>query len=549
MTKNWKYIVLLAAAFPATAAFAQSGDAGRRAVDLERYEEAKSIYKSQLGGKNAENAYFALGDIYLKTEKLDSAAYYFKQGIAKNDKSSINYVGLGKIEMEKGNKAQAEQQFQQALKGKGKKDAYVLTMIGEAYVDAPNATEQDINQGIDYLKQAIERDKNNAVAHVILGDAYLKQKKGGEAMTAYDRAIQLDDKYALAYLRRGQLYTSSRNYNEAQEALQKAIAIDPNFAPAYRDLGELYYFAGQYDKALSTFKQYVDMAEKTPETRAKYASFLFLTKNYDQALQEIEQVLQIDPNNTVMNRLKAYSYLELGKPEQALQAMESYLQKVDKNKLITEDYEYYGRILSKNNKPGQAVESLNKAIEMDPDRIELYQELANAYARAGKYEEAIGVYNKKREKLEPSNADFYYMGNIYMQAGDQAAKAGNAQRATEYFKKADETYANVTAKNPTYAYGHLWRAQANANLDPNSEKGLAKQHYEEFTKLASAEPAKYKAALIEANHYLGAYNYLVAGNRDEAVKHFQAVLQLDPTNEQAKLALSEINKSAGKKKK
>ncbi|PRY07811.1 tetratricopeptide repeat protein [Pontibacter ummariensis] len=546
MTKNWKYIALMVAAFPATAALAQTGDAGRRAVDLERYEEAKSIYKGQLNQKDADNAYFALGDIYLRTGKLDSAAYYFNQGINNNKKSYINHVGLGKLALEQGNTAKAAQEFEEALKGRGKKDPYVLTMIGEAYVNAPNATEEQIKKGVSYLKQALERESKNPTANVILGDAYLKLKQGGEAMTSYDRAIQLDDNYATAYLKRGQLYTSSRNYNEAEEAFKRAIEIDPNFAPAYHDLGELYYFAGQYDKALSTFQKYVDMAEDTPETKAKYASFLFLTKNYDKALQAAEQVLQKDPNNMVMNRLRAYSYMELGQPEKALQAIETYMQKADKSKLIADDYEYYGRILAKNNQPVKAIENLEKAIQMNPEKVELYSELANTYAANNQYAKAIEAYERKRENVEPSNADYYYMGNIYMMAGEEANAASDAQKANDYFKKADETYAKVVESNPTYAPAYLWRARANASQDPETEQGLAKPYYEEFIKQAGSEPEKYKPNLIEANSYLGYYYYL-KGERDNALKYWQAVKQLDPANAQAEAAITEINKSAKKK--
>ncbi|WP_161890110.1 tetratricopeptide repeat protein [Pontibacter russatus] len=547
MTNKWKYIALMAAAFPATAAFAQTGgDAGRRAVDLERYEEAKSIYKGQLGSKDADNAYFALGDIYLRTDKPDSAAYYFNQGIAQNKRSYINYVGLGKLALMQGDNAKAEQNFSEALNGRGKKDPFVLAMIGEAYVSAPNATEAQINKGVDYLKQSLERDNKNALANIILGDAYLKLKKGGEAMSSYDRAIQLNDQNPLAYYKRGQLYTSSRNYNEAEQAFNKAIEIDPNFAPAYSDLGELYYFAGQYDKALSTFQKFVDMAEDTPETKAKYASFLFLTKNYDKTLQVAEEVLQKEPDNTVMNRLRAYSYLELGQPDKAMQAMESYMQKVDPSKLIAEDYEYYGRILMKNNQPAKAIENLEKALQMHPENVELYAELANAYAQDQQYDKAIAVYERKRENVEPTNADYYYMGNIYMMAGEEKAAAGDAQAANEFFKKADETYANVTEANPTYPYGYLWRARAQANQDPETTEGLAKPHYEEFIKVVGEDKEKYKQDLIEANSYLGYYYYL-KGERDNAVKYWQEVKNLDPANPQATAALNEINKTAKKK--
>lgn len=545
MTNNWKYIILMAAAFPATAAFAQSDDAGRKAVELENYNEAKKIYKGQLNGKDADNAYFALGDIYLRTEKLDSAAYYFNQGIANNKKSAINYVGLGKLELEKGNKAQAEQHFQEALKLSKSKDAYVLTMIGQAYINAANATEEDITKAIGHLEAARERDSNSPLTNVILGDAYLKQKNGGKAMSAYDRAIQLDDKYTQAYLKRGQLYTSSRNFNEAQESLLKAIEINPNFAPAYRDLGELYYFAGQYDKALSTFKKYVDMAEDTPETKAKYASFLFLTKNYEETLKQAQAVLQEDPNNLTMNRLEAYSYMELKQPEKAMEAMKDYLQKAGEKKLIASDYAYYGRILSKNNKPEEAIENMEKALSMDKTNADLYSDLATIYANQGQYDKAIEAYERKRTNVEPSNADYYYMGNIYMQAGADMTKENNVEKANEYYKQADSTYAKIIEANPDYAYAYLWRARANASQDPETTEGLAKPYYEEFIKQTANEKDKYKRDLVEANSYLG-YYYLLKGEKENSSEHWNAVLALEPGNENAQAALKQLGATAKK---
>ncbi len=544
MTNNWKYIALMAAAFPATAVFAQSDDAGRKAVELERYEEAKSIYKKQLGDRKADNAYFALGNIYLNTQKLDSAAHYFNQGIAQNKKSAINYVGLGRLEMERGNTAKAEEHFAQALKYSKSKDPFVLTMMAESYL---GKGPEGAAKAVEYTKKAVERDNKNPVTYLVMGDAYLQQKNGGEAMTAYDRAIQLDDKFAKAYLRRGQLFTSSRNYNEAETAYNKAIEINPNYAPAYRDLGELYYFAGQYDRALSTFQKYVDMAEDTPETRAKYASFLFLTKNYEKALTEVEKVLKTQPENTTMNRLRAYSYLELNQPEKALQAMETYMQKADTTKLIAEDYEYYGRILNKNKQQAKAIVNMEKALQMNEENVELYADLANAYAQNGQFDKAIEVYQRKRKNAEPSNADYYYMGNIYMMAGEDKTAVKDAKAANEFFKKADATYGKVTETNPTYAYGHLWRARAQASQDPETTQGLARPYYEEFIKIAGEDKEKYKRDLIEANSYLG-YYYYMKGERDNAIKYWQEVKNLDPENPQAAAALSEIGKTAKKRK-
>ncbi|MCC9168661.1 tetratricopeptide repeat protein [Pontibacter harenae] len=531
MANNWKYILLMAAAFPAASAFAQSGDAGRRAVELERYQQAKGIYKSQLNSKNADNAYFGLGDVYLRTDKPDSAAYFFNQGIAKNNKSAINYVGLGKLALEQGNKAKAQENFSQALKLSKSKDPYVLTMVAEAYVDAENASQADLNKAVEYLQQAVSRDSKNPLTYIVLGDAYMKLKDAGKAVSNYDMAVTLDDKNAVPFLKRGQIYTSSRNYPVAEEEYNKAIQVDPNYAPAYRDLGELYYFAGQYDKALSTFKKYVDMSEKTPETQAKYASFLFLTKNYDETINVAQEVLKTDPNNTVMNRLLAYSFMEKDQPEQALASIENYFSKIDKSKLIAKDYEYYGKILAKTDRAEEAAANLEKAISMEPTRTEVYTDLANLYIKNEQFDKAIAVYEKKRENAEPAVADFYYIGRIHMMKGD--------------FQAADSTYTKITEANPTYAYAYLWRAQALASQDPETEEGLAKPMYEEFIKLAGNEKDKYKKELVEANTYLG-YYYLLHKEKQNAAKHYQEVLTLNPEHEGATEALKQLGVTAQK---
>ncbi|WP_114782223.1 tetratricopeptide repeat protein [Botryobacter ruber] len=544
MTKNWKYILLMAIAFPSAAAVAQNADAGRTAVELERYQEAKSIYKSRLNDKNAEDAYFALGDIYLRTGKTDSAAYYFNQALAKDSKSAINMVGLGKLELAKGNKAAAEKHFEQALKRSKSKDPYVLTMIAEAYVQSD---EKDMTKAIEYAQKALERDNyKNPMAFVVLGDAYQKQKEYGKAMTNYEQAIGVDSNYATAHFKLGQLNTSSRIYNTAEEEFKKVIAINPNYAPAYHDLGELYFYMGKYDEAVSTFKKYLDLAEKTPETRAKYAAFLYKTKDFKGTLAEAEEVLKTDPNNPTMNRLRAYAYFELNQPEQALKAMETYFTKVDTSKILAKDYEYYGKILSKNKQNAKAIENMEKALEMDgklvepateaakKDLVARYADLANLYATEQQFDKALEVYDRKRANVEESPEDFYYIGQINMMAGDYA--------------KADSAYANITKAGPTYPYGHLWRAYANASLDPESEQGLAKPHFEEFIKLAESDSVKFKNELVQAYSYL-AYYYLVKNENDNSIKYWKQVLALDPENENAKIALKQLEKTPAKGKK
>ncbi|MFC5270613.1 tetratricopeptide repeat protein [Adhaeribacter terreus] len=522
MTKNWKYALLIAGLFSFSSAIGQTMQDGRRLLEMERYGEAKKTLSKVVKNQNNELNNIALGDAYLRAGQPDSAVMYYNIAAGMNKKSALGMAAAGKAALVKNNVAEADKQFADAVKRSKSKDSNVLMVIGSAYFD----TKKDYNKAVEYLTKAVKANNKNAPAYVMLGDAQLELKRGGEAMTAYENAISADSKYALAHLRKGQLSVRSRNYNEAQNSYQAVINMDPNYAPAYRDLGELYYFAGKYDLALENYKKYVAMAENTPETRAVYASFLYLTKDYAGTIKEAEEVLKRDPNNVVMKRLLAYSYYETKQDDKALAAIQDYFKTTPADKLLATDYEYQGKILARADKSDEALNSFNKALSMDSTRADLRNDIAQIYVKQNNFPKAIALYRDKMNRSKPTNTDYYYLGNLYDQAKN--------------YKAADSLYALITTNNPTYAQAYLWRARSNANLDPESKTGLAKPHYEKYIELASAEKDKNKSGLVEANYYLAYYNYLKK-DKAQANMHLKEVLTLEPGNVQAKTLSDVVN--------
>lgn len=485
MIKNWKTYGVLAATF-----FSAAGASAHTPTEL------RSSALDQLSAPATSIAYVA---------SLDK----------KDDATAL--VARGKTALQQKKLAEAQQLFDQALKITRSKDPSIMVMIGEAYL---STSAKDLSYAIKVLEDAVSRDSKNARAFVLLGDAYLNHKNvdGGKAMANYDKAINLEPNNARALFRKGQLYVQSRNFVAANENLEAALAADPKFAPTYLEMAELYYRAEQFPKSSEYIKKYVSMAENTPETRAKYASILYLTKEYDPALKEIQAVLQIDPENIAMNRLLAYTYLDTKQNDKALTAMQSYFKMFDESKRIPTDYEYYANILVENEKPQEAINLISQAKQLDP-KNPLYDDLlAKQYLAVKDYPKAIAAYKSKFSTSPPSNTDLFYYGYTH--------------ELNEDYLTADSIYALITTNNPTYAYGHLWRARANYSLDPKTEQGLAKPHYEEFIKLTAGDKEKYKKDLITANNYLG-YYYYVKKDKANATKHWQEVKALDPTNEDA----------------
>lgn len=526
--KPWKLSLLAALSVSGSAAFAQSAQTAQKSLELERYNEARGALLRQ--GQSPE-AMYELGRLYQMREMPDSAAFYFSK-ITPTKDSPMSLVAAGRAALAKGNEAEAANQFDNAVKATKKREAAsTLEMISQAYAESDI---KDNKKALAYLNAAQEANKGKDDLELMIarGDIYQKSETGGgEAMGSYDRALIVNPSSVMANYRKGQLYVRSRNYNEARTSFEKAISLDANFAPAYRDLAEMYYFAKQYDLALSTFQKYMSMAEKTPSTNAKYASFLYLTGKYPEALTEIQNVLKTDPNNVTMNRLLAYSLYENKQNDLALPAMEKYMKMVPAGKIIPEDNVYYGKMLMGAGRTDEGVAIIEKAIQANPDKAaDLQNDLAQAYLAKKDYAKAIATYQAKitAQGANPELADQIYLARAYEQ--------------NKQYTEADSLYSLVATARPTYVPVYLMRAKANYFMDPDSKQGLAKPHYEKFIEVAKAnDPAKYKDGMVEANKYLG-YYYYQKGEKSTSLPYWQTVLTLDPNDEQAKTAVSEITK-------
>ncbi len=520
--KPWKQPLLAALAMAAgtTAATAQNVQSAQRAIELGRYNEARAILRP---GSSPETA-FELGRLYQMRDMPDSAAFYFNRA---SGSTPFGQVAAGRALLAKGQVAPAEAQFDAAAKASKSKDVKVLTMIAQAYGEADS---KDTGKAQTYLTaaQTVNKTKVDPALMVARGDIFLHSDQGGgEAMNSYDQAIAANPSYAQAYYKKGALSVRSRNFNAARESLNKAVELDPSYAPAYRELADMYYYAGQYDLALSTFQKYIGLAEKSPATDAQYASFLYLTKKYPEALTEVNKVLQTDPNNLTMNRLKAYLLYETGDYAASGTAMETYLKVAPADKVIPEDLAYKYKIMSKTGHGTEAIAGISDIIKKDPTKAcDFQNDLATIYANQKDYKGAARVYSYKLTNCKGDLTDQFRLAT---------ALTGDKQ-----YTRADSVYNIILTAKPTYAPGYLARAKVNAYIDPEAKQGLSKPYYEKYIELSKAEgadPTKFKEGVVEANGYLGVYNFQ-KGDKAAALGYFEQVLAMDPENKGAQNNIS-----------
>ncbi len=470
--------------------------------------------------------YFYLGENYLKKEYLDSAEYYYQQGIQRNPTYALNYVGYGKALWYKEKTEEAKAQFFKAVSISQNTNADVYREIAEVYI---SAKQKDLDGAIDLLNKAIKLEPKNARNYILMGDALLEKNPtdGTPAIKQYNEAIKLNPKSATGILRIGKLYERARNYQLALEHYKKAIEIESNFAPAYREMAELYHLANMDSKAVEMYQKYLELNNST-EARYRYASFLFEKGSYEEVIKEMEYLKNQGFDNPYVNRILAYSYYELGDKKdkdaysKALKYINVFFDKAGNYfKYLPSDYKYKSLLLIKLGNDSLGIIEMNKATQMDSSLAnELYKEMAKTALKNKKYELAIGYFDQL--KPDVMNAQDWF-------------EAGRAYYFAKQFEKADTSFGNVISKLPNFDVTYVWKARVKANLDPKNEKWLALPYYEKYLLLVKSEDrsnVSKKSNVIEACEYMG-YYFAAQKNKEKATEYFSIIKDLDPNNAKA----------------
>jgi thioredoxin-related protein/DNA-directed RNA polymerase subunit F len=132
----------------------------------------------------------------------------------------------------------------------------------------------DADKNISDADAALQKDPNDAIAHLKKGKALLAKGKG-EGRASVEKAAELDSKNekgagALAYYKLAELALSSRNREEAKKHLEKVVEIDAKnicgkTAHALFLLGQFAWEAKDGGKAAEYFKK---AKEVDPEDKA-----------------------------------------------------------------------------------------------------------------------------------------------------------------------------------------------------------------------------------------------------------------------------------------
>jgi TolB-like protein/DNA-binding winged helix-turn-helix (wHTH) protein/Flp pilus assembly protein TadD len=254
-----------------------------------------------------------------------------------------------------------------------------------------NRTVPEIEKAIVSFNQAIEIDRNYALAYAGLADSYallgisntLSAKETlDRARAAALKAIELDDRLAEAHTSLGLIKMRYEwDCAGAEKELKKAIELNPNYATAHHWYAWCLVGTRRPREGVEEIKLAQKLDPLSIAVKRDFNSILFYARDYDRVIEQCRKALEMNPNSVI-------DYINLG---------QAYAQKGMHQEAIAE---------------------LQKARAMAGDNPRILTALGYIYAMAGRKDDAVKVLDELKELSSSKPVSSYEVATIYAGMGE-----------------------------------------------------------------------------------------------------------------------------------
>lgn len=417
---------------------------------IEYFKVGKIDNAKELLDKNLNNsttvksqAYCYLGHIEASKGNVAGARDFYNKGVAADANDPFNYIALGALDLKANNEKAAEEQFKTALK-LDKKNASVYAAIARAYYDAnPTTYAKAIAKNIEKARKTNAKDPD---VYILEGDMKAAEKDYGAAAGQYELAFTYEPDNEEAYVKYANTYFNV-NPAMATERLEELVAKNPNSALAQRELAEKYYERDLGSKAAEQYGKYIKNPNHFKQDEIRYVQLLFFGQKYQESFDLASKIRSAvaagDKDNFFMCRMQLYNMVALQNWTEAEKfGAELFGLNIPGTEYASKDYVDYATALKNVGKAAESVAQYEKAVEVNPNNLDLVRDLVDVYDEAQNFEKAAIYYQKIVDSEECKANDLYVMStkyfNLAVTTEDAAKKASAIEGARKYAAMANE---------------------------------------------------------------------------------------------------------------
>jgi len=139
-------------------------------------------------------------------------------------------------------------------------------------------------------------DDSLEVAHRLLAQMFLLQRKHEEAIAAGEKSLILNPNSAVSYANLGRTLNYAGRPEEAIPLIKKALRLSPIPQSFYLyTLGFAYNMMGQYEEAIAACKKAISVDPKVQWSHLVLTQAYSLSGREEEARAQAEELLRIDP--------------------------------------------------------------------------------------------------------------------------------------------------------------------------------------------------------------------------------------------------------------
>ena len=258
-----------------------------------QYDQAiEQIHKAVEIDPTSGTAYQMHGELHLVQGNYEAAEAQLTKARAQTDAPLMATLHLGMTYLETGRKTEAQQLFQELIRG------YQQGRAGTAEdlmaVALASKQMERFHEASNLLSEATQADPSLIDAYVVWGNLFLEKYNRADAVSIFQDALNIDPAYPPALLGMADALSDKRAA-QSEASVRKALAINPNLIEGRLFLAGLFLTDEAYDQAVEQIQSALEVNPISPATQALLAACYHAMGNQSGYEAACQQVLDVNP--------------------------------------------------------------------------------------------------------------------------------------------------------------------------------------------------------------------------------------------------------------
>ena len=369
----------------------------QRMNDLGDLEEAERLYREDAEESSSPNAWFILGDHYVRRDMLSQAVDAFQEAVNAGPEPAPMVVFAHADTLIQVDRLQEARDAAQKLEG---------TPLGDLIEGRVLASEGKWEEALATFEKGIQLWPNNPGARFLAGETAEKLGRFDEAVSHYRESIRADKSFTDSALRLALLQEAQGMDLQALDRMGHFVRAKPDDPEGYVVTIRLADRVGQREIVRQALGRLARIPGQQGVALSLSANLIARRTGIQESISLIEKapVDLTEPENSDALAVLVRNLIQAKRPEEAqtrlLKAIEAHPEHADFHRLL-------GLVLEAREAPRERVVSAyQRAAELDPQNAAALTALGRLNAEAELYAEALDAYDRasQADPLKPGAA-------------------------------------------------------------------------------------------------------------------------------------------------